>query len=293
MLHWGKRVVENVTRFGPLVLGIDPSVDHVPIALQHGTKHFVEYFSEVLLNAAQGKIGFVKFQSAYFEQFGSQGMAGLAAAISMARERGFAIILDAKRGDIGSTADAYARAFLTPKKHGGSDLEVDCMTVNPFLGPETVEPFVECGRRFGKGIFVLVKTSNRGSAWLQNRCIGDEPVSNVVADSVSAWASQTLAKNGIAAVGAVVGATFPEQAEQLRRRMPSSVFLMPGVGAQGAQVNSLASASLNTAPILVPVSRGIAAVDEPTMPIEKYRDILTARIASFADSLRLQSATVF
>jgi len=260
--------------------------EQVPVALRHGSRHFVENLSEVLLSAARGKIGFVKFQSAYFEQFGSQGIAGLAAAISMAREWGFAIILDAKRGDIGSTAEAYAKAYLTPRANGGSELEVDCMTVNPFLGPETVEPFVECGRQFGKGIFVLVKTSNSGSTWLQDRLIGDQTVSNMIADEVAGWARQTLASNGVAAVGAVIGATFPDQAEQLRKRMPNSVFLMPGVGAQGAQVDSLASATLNTAPVLVPVSRGIAAVDEPNMPIEKYRDLVAARIASLAESLR-------
>jgi orotidine-5'-phosphate decarboxylase len=292
MQHWGESVVQGVERFGPLVLGIDPSVGQVPTAFQRGAKHFVEYLSEVLMDAAQGKVGFVKIQAAYFEQFGSDGMVGLAAAIRMARERRLAVILDAKRGDIGSTADAYARAFLTPKSHGGSNLEVDCLTVNPFLGPDTVEPFVECSRRFGKGIFVLVKTSNQGSAWLQDRMLEDGSVSCLIAERVSAWADQTLAANGVAAVGAVVGATFPEEALRLRQLMPNSVFLMPGVGAQGAGTDFLTSASLNSGPVLVPVSRGISAVDDLAMSVASYRDLVQARIDALASSLRSQPALV-
>ncbi|WP_199775074.1 orotidine-5'-phosphate decarboxylase [Sphingopyxis sp. MG] len=197
-MHWGDTVKSKIETVGSLVLGIDPAPDHAPLSLCDRSDLFLERYVTALLDGAEGKVGFVKFQSAHFEAFGSDGVASLARCIAIARERRMAVILDAKRGDIGSTADAYARAYLVP---GGSDLEVDCLTVNPFLGPETLEPFVNCARDYGKGLFILVKTSNPGSGWLQDQSVDGAPVSERVAETVAEWADETLGDCGIGAVG--------------------------------------------------------------------------------------------
>lgn len=209
---------------------------------------------------------------------GSAGVASLARSIASARELGFAIILDAKRGDIGSTAEAYARAYLEP---GASDLEVDCLTINPFLGPETLEPFVQRARDFGKGLFVLVKTSNPGSGWLQDQQIGDESVSARIADLVAGWAEETRGASGVGAVGAVVGATYPAQGQALRRLLPRSVLLAPGLGEQGGDPAAITALATPSAPVLISASRGIAAVEDRGIPLEDYKALVRERIAAF------------
>src|ERR1700730_5114431 len=199
--HWGDLVSLKVAAYGQLVLGLDPAPDHAPLALSTGAGAVLRRYTEVLIHAAQGLVGFVKFQSAFFEAFGSEGVSELARAIAVAKDRDYAVILDAKRGDIGSTAEAYAQAYLSPAQAGGTDLEVDCLTVNPFLGPETLEPFVARARDFGKGLFVLVKTSNPGSGWLQDQRLKGGSVSELLARLVARWAEATMGVNGVGAVG--------------------------------------------------------------------------------------------
>lgn len=281
-MHWGDQVKSTAERLGPLVLGIDPDIGHAPEALSDNPDHFLERYTVALLDSAKDRVGFVKFQSAYFEAFGSMGIGSLARCIAIARERGFAVILDAKRGDIGPTAAAYARAYLTP---GTSDLEVDCLTINPFLGPETIEPFVNCSRDYGKGLFVLVKTSNPGSGWLQDQNIGGWSVSARVAGIVAEWAGQTLGDNGISAVGAVVGATYPLQGQQLRAAMPQSIFLAPGLGAQGGDPVATAALATRTGPVLISASRGIAAVEDRKMSLNCYVALLADRLDKFGSAL--------
>ena len=277
-MHWGDAVKARVGRFGPLVLGIDPAADHAPQALLADPKRFLKRYTDTLLDAADGKVGFVKFQLAYFEAFGSEGVASLAGSIASARERGFAVILDAKRGDIGSTAEAYARAYLEP---GSSDLEADCLTVNPFLGPETLEPFVQRARDYGKGLFVLVKTSNPGSGWLQDQHVGEVRVSERIADLVAGWAEQSLGNSGVGAVGAAVGATYPAQGQALRALLPRSVFLAPGLGQQGGDPAAIAALATPSGPVLISASRGIAAVEDRAIALDQYRALVRERIAGF------------
>ncbi len=212
-MHWGDLVAAKVAAHGQLVLGIDPAPEHAPLALSAGPGSFLRRYAEVLMVAAHGLVGFVKFQSAFFEAFGSNGVSELARAIALAKELGYAVILDAKRGDIGSTAEAYARAYLSPAHAGGTDLEVDCLTVNPFLGPETIEPFVARARDFGKGLFVLVKTSNPDSGWLQDQCLDGGSVSELVAELVARWAEATMGSSGVGAVGAVVRGNLPRPSQ--------------------------------------------------------------------------------
>ncbi len=281
-MHWGDIAKIGSETFGPLVLGIDPVPAHAPSALSCSPDTFLESYTALLLDAAAGKTGFVKFQSAYFEAWGRAGIASLSTCIAMAKERGFAVILDAKRGDIGSTAEAYAHAYLTP---GKSNLEVDCLTISPFLGPETLEPFVDCARKFGKGLFVLVKTSNPGSGWMQDQIVDGMSISERVARLVAAWAEETVGNSGVGAVGAVVGATYPDQGLQLRQSMPKSAFLAPGLGAQGAEPSELSALATPLGPVLVAASRGIAAVDDLDMSVSSYAELVRGRIDAFCLAL--------
>ena len=287
-MHWGDLVSLKTAAYGQLVLGIDPAPDHAPLALSAGAGPFLRRYAEVLMDAAHGMVGFVKFQSAFFEAFGSEGVSELARAIAVAKEHDYAVILDAKRGDIGSTAAAYAQAYLSPAHAGGTDLEVDCLTVNPFLGPETMEPFVARARDFGKGLFVLVKTSNPDSGWLQDQRLKKGSVSELVAELVARWAEQTVGSSGVGAVGAVVGATYPEQARRLRKLMPRSTLLAPGLGSQGGDARTLSSLTTKTGPVLVSASRGIAGVEDREMPIEGYKTLVRDRIAAFAAATNLR-----
>jgi orotidine-5'-phosphate decarboxylase len=286
-MHWGDLVSEKVAAYGQLVLGIDPAPEHAPRALSTSVSPFLRRYTEVLMGAAHGLVGFVKFQSAFFEAFGSGGVSELARAIAVAKEFGYAVILDAKRGDIGSTAAAYAQAYLSPAHAGGSDLEVDCLTVNPFLGPETIEPFVARARDFGKGLFVLVKTSNPDSGWLQDQPLKGGSVSELLAGLVARWAEATIGVSGVGAVGAVVGATYPDQATRLRQLMPRSTFLAPGLGPQGGDVTALSALTTETGPVLVSASRGIAGVDNRDMPIERYEALIRERIRAYAAATKL------
>jgi len=287
-MHWGDLVAAKVRAHGQLVLGIDPAPEHAPLALYQSSGSFLRRYTEVLMDAAQGLVGCVKFQSAFFEAFGSKGVAELARAMALAKELGYAVILDAKRGDIGSTAEAYARAYLSPANAGGTDLEADCLTVNPFLGPDTMEPFVARARDFGKGLLVLVKTSNPGSGWLQDQTLSGDSVSERVAALVAGWAEETAGSSGVGAVGAVVGATYPDQARRLRKLMPRSVLLAPGLGAQGGDAGTLSALTTQTGPVLVSASRGIAGVEDRDMPIEPYKTLVRNRIVAFAAAARPQ-----
>ena len=160
-------------------------------------------------------------------------------------------------------------------------MEVDCLTINPFPGPETLEPFVQRARDFGKGLFVLVKTSNPGSGWLQDQQIGNASVSARIADLVAGWAEETRADSNIGAVGAVVGATYPAQGQALRALLPRSVFLAPGLGQQGGDPAAIATLATPTGPVLISASRGIAAVADRTIALEDYQTLLRQRIADF------------
>jgi orotidine-5'-phosphate decarboxylase len=288
-MHWGDLVAAKVAAHGQLVLGIDPAPEHAPLALSAGgASPFLRRYTEVLMDAAHGLVGFVKFQSAFFEAFGSEGVSELARAIAVARELDYAVILDAKRGDIGSTAEAYARAYLSPAHAGGTDLEVDCLTVNPFLGPETIEPFVARARDFGKGLLILVKTSNPDSGWLQDQRLNGGSVAELLAELVARWAEATVGAGGIGAVGAVVGATYPEEASRLRKLMPRSTLLAPGLGAQGGDASTLIALTTKTGPVLVSASRGIARVEDRDMPIEPYKALVRDRIIAFAAAAKRQ-----
>lgn len=290
-MHWGDTVARQVAAYGELVVGIDPVLEYAPRAFEVDSdckSEWVHSYVDFVLAAITGHVGFVKFQSAFFEAYGASGIHALAQGIAQAKKQGLAVILDAKRGDIGSTAAAYSRAYLTPLAAGGtSDLEVDCMTINPFLGPDTLEPFVDCARKHGKGLFILVKTSNPGAGWLQDAIVDKRTVSDRVAELIREWANETRGTSGLSAVGAVVGATFPGDGQRLRTIMPDSVFLAPGIGPQGGVATEIQSLRRTQGDgVVVPVSRGITKIDDRSLSLDAYGEIIQQRIANLRTTLR-------
>jgi orotidine-5'-phosphate decarboxylase len=204
----------------------------------------------------------VKLQVACFERLGAPGWAALREVAQHARAHRLLVIADAKRGDIDVTARAYAQAFLgaTPTAHGPVEgLDADAVTINPLLGTDSLEPFIGAARECGAGLFVLVRTSNPGAADLQDlELAAGGTVSDHLARMVAGLGAPGTGAAGLSDVGAVVGATAPERMEALRELMPAAVFLLPGVGAQGGQVQQL-SAAFAPGPGggLIAASRGI------------------------------------
>jgi len=197
-------------------------------------------FCRGLVDVVAALVPAVKPQAAFFEQLGPSGMAVLAEIIRYAEAHGLLVILDGKRNDIGSTATAYAQGFLG--SHGQSSWGADAMTVSPYLGDDSLKPFVDVAVRRGAGVFVLVKTSNSGGAMFQDLITDGRPVYRHVGEYVERLAQETVASCGYGAIGAVVGATYPEQLAELRQEMPHSWFLVPGFGSQGGTAGDVAAA---------------------------------------------------
>jgi orotidine-5'-phosphate decarboxylase len=279
---WVEIVEENVRKFGDLVVGIDPSLPDIPrVFARDDSESWIAGYVNFILDTVEGNVGFVKFQSAYFEAHGLVGLAALSSGMKRAKAAGMGVILDAKRGDIGATAAAYARAYLTPVSDGGSgDFEADCLTINPLMGPDTLDPFVECANRFGKGLFVLCRTSNPGASWLQDKMAGNRLISDRVADLIGALAVTDA--SSLSPFGAVIGATVPHEGRRLRHLLPRSIILAPGLGAQGgdaASIHSLRGTRLGD--LLVPVSRGLTRVEDRNVPMDLYRAMILERVFQF------------
>jgi len=210
-----------------------------------GIRDAIVSFHKVVLDEVCNLVPAVKPQSAFFEQYGLGGLLALQETIRMARERDLFVILDAKRNDISSTAQAYANACLgeTEIPTGSlKALDVDYLTVSPFLGWDSVSPFVDACAEYGKGLFILVKTSNPGSADIQDltESVSGKKVYQLLSESVADVASKTIGESGYSSIGAVVGATYPNEAKLLRELMPTSIFLVPGYGAQGGTGDTIA-----------------------------------------------------
>lgn len=279
---WSELVQSNVERFGDLVVGIDPSQAEIPQFFGDDSAWIAD-FVNFTLDVVEGHAGFVKFQSAYFEACGLAGLSALSAGMKRARQAGIAVILDAKRGDIGATAAAYAKAYLTPASAGGSgDFEADCLTVNPLMGPDTLEPFVDCATRFGKGLFVLCRTSNPGASWLQDRMAGNRLISDRVAELIGGYGKADPSSSPLGVVGAVIGATVPNEGRRLRQLLPRTIILAPGLGAQGGDPAAIHSLRGNIAgDLLVPVSRGLSRVEDRGISPDDYRELMLGRIKGF------------
>jgi orotidine-5'-phosphate decarboxylase len=260
--HFADRLAEAVERKrSQLVVGIDPRADLLPVELRgearEGREHAARAcgrFCRGLIDAVAPYVVAVKPQVAFFEALGSDGIAALEETCAYARAAGLQVIADGKRGDIGSTARAYAAAFLE-----GDPPLADALTVNPYLGRDAVEPFLAACRRFGAGIFCVVKTSNAGGAEVQDLVLSDgRPVWQQIAELVAEWGAESVGERGLSSVGAVIGATHPRAVGEARRLLPQAILLLPGVGAQGATPADVARAfTSGPASALVSVSRDV------------------------------------
>ena len=265
--HFGDRLAAAVDRKGsPLCVGLDPDPALMPEGL--GVVDFCRGIVDAVAEVAVA----VKPQSAFFEAQGAEGWAALIEVCDYARETGLLVIADGKRGDVPSTARAYAAAFAPL---------ADAVTVSPYLGYDSLEPFFA---REGFGVFVLVKTSNRGGADVQDLPLADgRPLWQHVAELVDRWGTDLVGASGLSSVGAVVGATFPQEVAEARHLLPRSVLLLPGVGAQGARAGDLAEAfSIGPAGALVSASRSVIYADGGA----GWQEAAAAEAERLADELR-------
>ena len=259
------RVAEAVERRrSQLVVGLDPRVDLLPVELRGEAVHgraeaaaAVARFCRGIVDAVAPYVVAVKPQLAFFEALGADGWGALEEVSAHARDVGLLVIADGKRGDIGSTARAYAAGFLEPR--GDAPPLADALTVNPYLGQDSVEPFLQACRLHGAGIFCLVRTSNAGAADIQDLALSDgRPLWQHVARLVCEWGDDLVGERGLSSVGAVLGATVPRAVAEARRALPRSILLLPGVGAQGATPADVARAfTSGPASALVTASRSV------------------------------------
>jgi len=241
--HFGDRLAEAVeAKQSQLVVGLDPVHRLLPVTLQaEDPPAAYVRFCRGIVDAVAPHAVAVKPQSAFFEAIGPQGAAAYAEVCDYARAAGLIVIADAKRGDVGSTARAYAAAFVEPRAGGGP--LADAVTVSPYLGRDSLEPFLAACRRRGAGLFCLVKTSNPGSGDVQDARLSDgtllwQHVARLVADV----GDGLRGASGLSSVGAVVGATYPREVAEARKLLPHAVLLLPGVGAQGGRPADIAAA---------------------------------------------------
>ena len=247
------QLVANIKKTGaPIIVGLDPMLNYIPEQVQK--KAFAEYgetlegaaeaiwqFNKEIVDKTYDLIPAVKPQIAMYEQFGLPGLAAFKKTVDYCKEKGLVVIGDIKRGDIGSTSAAYAVGHIGKVKVGSktyAPFDEDFVTVNPYLGSDGVNPFLDVCKEEKKGIFVLVKTSNPSSGEFQDQKIDGRPLYELVGEKVAAWGSEVMGDE-YSYVGAVVGATYPEMGKVLRKVMPKAYILVPGYGAQGGKGKDL------------------------------------------------------
>ncbi len=246
--HFADAVIARSRALGHcFCLGLDPHIAMIPAAFRRGamdardpeTVAAIEDFLMAVVDIAAPQVAAFKPQSAMYERLGAAGIAMLERVVAHAHDLGAIVVLDAKRGDIGSTADAYAEAYLAPD----SPNPVECMTVNPYMGVDTLEPYLKLCREHGRGILVLAKTSNPGSGDFQNLKIGNSTLYGSVALALASIA-ETLKgpETGWSSLGVVVGATYPQEAVDIRTLLPNALFLIPGFGFQGGDPRQFVAA---------------------------------------------------
>ena len=248
------RLIKKIRETGnPSVVGLDPKLDYIPeylIQEQTGTglekaANALLAFNKAIIDEIYDIVPAIKPQAAYYEMYGWQGVRTLAETISYAKLKGMFVITDGKRNDIGATMQAYTAAHLGSVTIDGETLTpfgADALTVNGYLGTDGIKPLLETCRAEDKGIFVLVKTSNPSSGEIQDKMLEDAPLYAKMGDLCETWGADTIGEYGYSAVGAVVGATYPEQLKELRIRLPHIFFLVPGYGAQGGGAQGVAGA---------------------------------------------------
>lgn len=249
MTHFTDRLIAAIKAKGsPICVGLDPQLAHIPNFIKgpfeakkgksfEAASEAIVEFNKGIIDAVHDLVPVVKPQFAFYVQYGFSGVWAFEETCKYAREKGLIVIADAKCNDIGSTAEAYSSAFLGETDLFGekvAPMDCDAVTVNPYLGYDGIKPFIATCKEKGKGIFVLVKTSNPSSGDLQDREVKDGMRNyELMAHFVEAWGADEVGKCGYTSVGAVTGATYPAELSKLRKLMPHSYFLVPGYGAQG------------------------------------------------------------
>ena len=268
------RLIENIIeKQNPTVAGLDPKLDYVPASVKDAC--FAQYgktlegaaaallaFNKAIIDQIYDIVPAVKPQAAYYEMYGWQGVKALAETIAYAREQGMFVITDGKRNDIGTTMEAYATAHLGTTDVAGEAVDAfgaDALTVNGYLGTDGIKPLVNICKEKDKGIFVLVKTSNPSSGELQDlQLVNGASVYEQMGKMCERWGEELPGKYGYSGVGAVVGATYPEQLAEMREKAPHTFFLVPGYGAQGGGANDAKNAfDTNGRGAIINSSRGI------------------------------------
>lgn len=248
-----QKLISKIQKTGaPIVVGLDPMLNYIPEHIQkkafgefgetlEGAAEAVWQYNKAIVDAVYDLIPAVKPQIAMYEQFGVEGVKAFKKTVDYCKSKDLVVIGDVKRGDIGSTSAAYAVGHLGKVQVGSqtyAGFDEDFATVNPYLGSDGVKPFIEVCRQEKKGLFILVKTSNPSSGEFQDRLIDGRPLYELVGEQVARWGEECMG-DSYSYVGAVVGATYPEQGKVLRKIMPKAYILVPGYGAQGGQGKDL------------------------------------------------------
>lgn len=297
--NFADRLTQAVRRCrNPVLVGLDPRAEQLPPGLvpagadRARRAEAYRVFCREVIDAVATLVPAVKPQVAFFEQLGPPGMIALAEVIEHARQQGLLVIVDGKRNDIGSTAAAYAEGYLGPASE--SAWGADALTVSPYLGDDSLAPFVEVASRRGAGVFVLVKTSNPGGRMLQDLAVGSRPLYRCVGDWVELLARETVGGCGYGTVGAVVGATYPAQLAELRAAMPHTWLLIPGYGSQGGTAADVATGfDERGLGAIVNNSRGIifahARREYEHLGAARWQDAVAAATRDMIDELRAHS----
>jgi orotidine-5'-phosphate decarboxylase len=286
MTVFADRLIQSIRAKGnPCVVGLDPRIDLMPAFIKSGRgeptreviRSIITDFHELVIDAVAELVPAVKPQLAFFEQYGSAGVEAFENTVASAKKRGLLVIADGKRNDISSTAEAYAAAFLGEADVLGRKQKVfdaDAATVTPYLGRDSLEPFTDACSRYGKGLFVVLKTSNPGSRDFQDQPLvaTGRPLYESIAATVDELGLALVGESGYSSIGAVIGATFPEEGRRLRALMPHAIILVPGYGAQGGSAES-AAACFNDDGLgaIVSSSRGITyKYSSPDLPCHAF-----------------------
>ncbi len=267
----------------PTVMGLDPRYEMIPevVRKKYGTDfksvcNAIFEYNKTLIDSVADIVPAIKPQIAFYEMFGTDGIECFKKTCKYAKEKGMLIIADVKRGDIGSTAAGYSSAYIGKTSLGNEEralYDIDFVTVNPYLGIDGVKPFIEDMKKYNKGIFVLVKTSNPSSGELQDLMLEEGiTVYEKVAGLVNEWGKDMIGEYGYSAMGAVVGATYPEQLKELRTKMPNTYFLIPGYGAQGGKAEDIALGFKDSIGGIVNASRSLMCAYKKEEYKEKYSE---------------------
>lgn len=309
MSNFADRLLSRISALdNPTVMGLDPMLDYIPEQLTGPIRKncsdplvaaglAITAYNQRLIDCVADIVPAIKPQLAYYEQYGIPGIEAFQQTCAYARVKGMLVIADGKRNDIGTTAAAYARAYLgeTTVWDGTKRpvFDADALTINPYLGVDGIEPFLEQCQLHGRGVFILVRTSNPSAGDFQDLRLADgRTLYEAVADQVDLWGASLIGESGYSSAGAVVGATYPDQATVLRQRMPHTLILVPGYGAQGATAEDCArNFDKNGRGAIVNASRSLMlAYKKQQLPHEAFDEACRHEAIQMKQSLKLAIA---